>query len=366
MISIYGPINGLSYGLVTINLVNALSNLGEAIDLYPINPQNIECEPQYQDNIKKCLENAKSFNEYGPAIKIWHQWDFSIFPKNDCRIGFPIFELDQLTKLEQHNLNSLKFVFVCSKWAENVCINSNIFSQVEVIPLGVDLNIFNNTNIRKNNKTIFLNVGKWEKRKGHDILSQAFNAAFEEKDKVELWMMPSNPFLSPEKTAEWENLYKNSKLFSKIRFLPRQNSQNELQYIYNSANFGVFPSRAEGWNLPALESMACGTIPIITNYSAHTEFCNNENSLLIEGNEVEPAIDNQWFVPGNQVNNGNWFKFGDSQMEQLIENFRTAHRLNIEKSTKLDEMRNKCLETGKKFTWENSAKSIISAISTYA
>ena len=54
------------------------------------------------------------------------------------------------------------------------------------------------------------------------------------------------------------------------------------------ADCGLFPARAEGWNLELLEMMACGKQVIATNYSAHTEFCTKENSILIESDENIP------------------------------------------------------------------------------
>ena len=58
---------------------------------------------------------------------------------------------------------------------------------------------------------------------------------------------------------------------------------------------GVFPARAEGWNLELLEMMSCGKNVIATNYSSHTEFCNSENCMLVETTELEDAHDGKWF-----------------------------------------------------------------------
>merc|ERR1712167_234812 len=92
-------------------------------------------------------------------------------------------------------------------------------SRVDVAPLGVDPSIFKCADKEPNDKTIFLNVGKWEIRKGHDILCDAFNEAFKEDDNVELWMMNHNPFLDEAQEAEWHNLYLQSGLGSKIKIL---------------------------------------------------------------------------------------------------------------------------------------------------
>ena len=90
--------------------------------------------------------------------------------------------------------------------------------ETTVVPLGVDTNIFKpHTTAR--DTTVFFNCGKWEVRKGHDILVNCFNEAFCEEDDVELWMMCENPFLG-EQNSHWINLYKNSPLGHKIRIIP--------------------------------------------------------------------------------------------------------------------------------------------------
>ena len=93
--------------------------------------------------------------------------------------------------------------------------------------------------------------------------------------------MCDNPFIG-EGNQNWQNLYKNSKLGSKIRMIPRQKTHQDVMSIMRQADCGVFPSRAEGWNLELLEMMALGKDVIATNYSAHTEFCNENNCRLIE------------------------------------------------------------------------------------
>ena len=76
-------------------------------------------------------------------------------------------------------------------------------------------------------------------------------------------------------------MYKGSGLGNKIRMIPRQKTQNDVYNIMIQTDCGVFPARAEGWNLELLEMMACGKQVIATNYSAHTEFCNPDNCRLI-------------------------------------------------------------------------------------
>ena len=74
-------------------------------------------------------------------------------------------------------------------------------SVVHAVPLGVDTSMFSAATPPPSDKFIFFNCGKWEKRKGHDLLIFLFKEAFKNEPDVELWMMCDNTFLSPEQDA---------------------------------------------------------------------------------------------------------------------------------------------------------------------
>ena len=118
---------------------------------------------------------------------------------------------------------------------------------------------------------------------------------------------------------------------------------------------GVFPARAEGWNLELLEMMSCGKQVIATNYSAHTEFCNHNNCLLIDTDNVEPAQDGKWFF-----GQGNWAKIEQKQFHSLVEHMRMIH--DLKQSGKLN-INSSGIETAVKFSWENTAKEIVNVLS---
>jgi len=347
-INILSPINQLGYGIAGLNIVRGLSSLAD-LALWPIGQPDCPNEEKYTDPLRKSIQNAVMPDFSAPCIKIWHQHDMSQFVGRGEHIGFPIFELNKFNEIETHHLKSLDRIFVCSEWAKDI-VTKEIGIKTHVIPLGVDRAIFPDT-ATESSKTIFLNVGKWEIRKGHDVLVEAFSKAFESSDDVELWMMCDNPFYSKEENEEWESLYKNSKLGSKIRIIPRQQSQKEVYNIMAQCDCGVFPARAEGWNLELLEMMSCGKQVIATNYSAHSEFCNEKNCHLIEVDELEDAYDGKWFR-----GQGEWANLGEPQIEQLISHMQKVH------STK--SLNTEGIKTATRFSWENTAKEIINAIST--
>ena len=355
-INLISPLNQLGYGVVGLNIVRQLSESAN-LSFWPIGQAS--CPREYENQVKLSIENSKIPDFDAPCIRIWHQFDMSQFVGRGKRIGFPIFELDTFNDVEKHHLSNLDHLFVCSEWAKQV-VEQNIPSltgSISVIPLGVDQSIFK-PDISRRKETVFFNCGKWEIRKGHDVLVTAFNEAFSEDDDVELWMMCENPFYSPEENAYWEILYKQSKLGRKIRIIPRQETQKEVYNIMRQVDCGVFLSRAEGWNLELLELMACGKNVIATDYSGHTQFCNVNNSLLVDINEKEKAVDNKWFF-----GEGEWAKIGKKQIQQASYYMSAIHRAKTQDRLVQNEITQSVIETANKFSWENTAKEIIDALS---
>jgi len=219
------------------------------------------------------------------------------------------------------------------------------------VPLGVDTSVFKSGIPTRgpNRPTIFYNCGKWEVRKGHDILIEAFKKAFTPQDNVELWMMCDNPFNTPDENAYWLNKYKHDQ----VRIINRVESHKEVYNIMSQVDCGIFPARAEGWNLEALEILACGKHLIITDYSAHTEFCNKDNAMLIDIDQTEVAYDGKWFH-----GKGNWAKIGTNQIDQMVEHMRAVHQqMDVHPPINTNGVK-----TAEQFTWNNSANRMLEAI----
>jgi glycosyltransferase involved in cell wall biosynthesis len=116
---------------------------------------------------------------------------------------------------------------------------------------------------------------------------------------------------------------------------------------------GVFPARAEGWNLELLELMACGKHLIATDYSGHTEFA-KKGVHLIPIDRLEPAIDNIWFH-----GQGNWAYIGQDQKDLIVEYMKKIHTDKQSQNLKLN---NEAAIAAQEFTWAKSTDKLIKAI----
>lgn len=317
MINVHAPINKLGYGYVGYNFIKHMDCF-----VYPIGKVEVDSADGIQE--KFLLNKYSPFNN---TLKIYHQ--HSLFERvgNGTYTAFPIFELDRFTEQELYSLSTPDKIVVCSEWARRILTENNL-ENGHVVNLGIDPSIFNREGVEqgKNRPYVFFNAGKWETRKGHDVLIKAFLNAFSVKDNVELWMMPTNPFLSVEEDEEWRRKYTAHKLWSKIKLLPRVSTQADMAAIIKRVDCGVFPARAEGWGLEGLECLACGKELITTNYSGHTEYATVENSHLIEFRYLEPAIGQNNTEKGWFKGQGNWGSFDVEAMEQLVDHLKYCYR----------------------------------------
>ena len=359
-----------SYGIVTNNIIKALQKLNHNVALFPIG--NPAAQPEDVDNIKAALESAKLYDAAAPTIRLWHQFDLASTVGRGPRVAYPIFELDKFTPQEKHHLSNQDCIIVCSKWAKKVIEDNGITVPTYVAPLGTNDSIFNE-NVKplvpKGRKTIFLNINKIEKRKGHFELIRAFNDAFVPSDNVELWMCWHNPFLKTENIIKWEQLYLDSNMgkAGKIKILTplikaadppyqmRIESPRKLASIMASADCFVSPHFAEGWALSLGDSARMGLHIIASNYSAPTEYLNNDNARLITIRDTEPAHDGVWFHGA-----GNWAKFDDDAYDMLVNHMRDIHKL--KQSGQLNLNVNGINHIKNNFTWDNTARAIEAAL----
>ena len=346
-INLQAPINQLGYGVAGLNILKALQNEAE-VSLFPIGQPQVTNQED-ANAVRKGIEVATTFDPNAPCIKIWHQNQMAERIGSGKFIGFPIFELDVFNSQEKHHLSSCEHLFVCSEWAKNVCLNNLHFGEhrVHVVPLGVDAELFPPAPARQGDKTIFFNCGKWEIRKGHDILINAFQKVLGHGENAELWMMCSNPFNSQEENNKWHQLYNHPN----VKLIPRAETQAEVYNIMSQVDCGVFPSRGEGWNLELLEMMAAGKHVVATDYSAHTEFCTKENAGLVSISDVEPAFDGKWFF-----GQGNWAKIGAHEEMDL---YMKMMKYILDKKGTVNQAG---IETARRFSWQNTAREIIKCL----
>jgi glycosyltransferase involved in cell wall biosynthesis len=104
-----------------------------------------------------------------------------------------------------------------------------------------------------------LGLAAWDPRKNVSALIRAFAKLQEEIGGFQLVLSGSGP----KDSARWRAEANQLNLENDVA-LPGFVSPAELAHLYNAAVFFVFPSLYEGFGLPVLEAMACGT-PVVAS-----------------------------------------------------------------------------------------------------
>ena len=362
------PVSDLGYGAVGFNLLKAFDAIGAEPALFPIGAVSAAAFPDHLDLLNRCLKRAESFRHAGPSLRVWHQYPTGgQFPQHGLadsvgrgkRLGLCFAELDRLKSVEVHHLNSLHAVIQPSGWAAGVAEKSGVTVPQTVVPCAVDPEVFWPDELPGGDETIFLAAGKWEYRKGHDVLRQAFFRAFGPEDRVRLVMLCENPFLSPAQRDQWHSYYKHHPLGDKVEIIPQRfQTQRQVARLFRQCHCGVFPARAEGFNLEAAELLAMGRHVILTNYSGHTAYAEAAGAVMIPVGDVEPADDGQWFFsqdPAWEGKPGKWAVLGEAQVNAFASAMRHIHDERL--AGRLD-VNHAGVDFFRRWTWDAAARRI--------
>eukprot|EP01083_Nonionella_stella_P017973 50300_1 len=223
-------------------------------------------------------------------------------------IGRSMTEVDYIIPEDLDRMKSNDWVdelWVPSRFVKIVYVRHGIHpNKIRVIGEPINIDIYNekvkryrtlpSKNRKKNlikitKKTIrFLSVGKWEPRKGFDILLKAFLSEFKGTDDVQLYiqtyaydqsetMSRDYSLLEGKLNATIEQIiseddtldeaYVMQHMYPKIEIMTKQRTMKQLASLYATVNCLVQPSHGEGFGLPVLEAMAVGTPVIVTKWS---------------------------------------------------------------------------------------------------
>lgn len=125
---------------------------------------------------------------------------------------------------------------------------------------------------------------------------EAFKKAFSsDNNDIGLVIKINNP-----QTTELEKINDILKGYKNIYMIPKIMSKNEVNSLIKSCDVFVSLHRAEGFGLPLAEAMLLGTPTIATNWSANTEFMNQETSCLVDYSMVTLERDYVMYKKGNR------------------------------------------------------------------
>lgn len=249
----------------------------------------------------------------GPILHIREAQDFQPIPGR-TNIGFTMLECDRLPQHWVDKCNKMDQIWTPSTFNEQTFRSSGVNPQkLKVMPLSVDANRFRPdvppVKIERDaEQFVFLSNFEWVPRKGYDILLRAYVEEFSGQDSVLLLIKTydGNRFDPSGRVMRrtWDSMVESMNIQDPpaLQFITTGFSDHEIPSFYTAGNCYVIPTRGEGWNLPALEAMASGIPVIATNWSAHLDFLNAENSYLIKVDRLEPIP--KYGIPNDEIYDG--------------------------------------------------------------
>lgn len=256
-------------------------------------------------------------------------------------------------------------VLPASKYSADVMNNSGVNKdKIKIFPYGVDSTVFKKSSNKPyvpKDKFNFLYCAIPHARKGIDILFRTYFKAFTDKDNVRLILKTSKRYKqnknNPVFAVDIDKLLEKSQQeaggvgLPEVKIISDNLSLTDLVRLYNSANVYIVPSRSEGFGMTVLEAMACEVPIIATNYSAHTDFLNSDNALLIDTKEVlAPQSMQYWQYQKHAV-------IGQPDEDQIIDymKYMYQHMDDSRVGPALQMVRNK-------YTWDKSVAKLEKAM----
>jgi len=234
-------------------------------------------------------------------------------------------------------------VWVPTQWQFDCLVEQGYPKEkISIVPEGVDVDtfkpLFENP---KKDKFRFLHFGRWDYRKGTTEVLKAFGEVFSGRTDVEMIASVENPYpydglKSTEERVEFHKI--NTENIKFIKFTPRE---EYVKYLQEGDVF-VSCARSEGWNLPLIEAMACGTPSIYSNWGGQLQFADGKG-IPVKIDYLRPANIEHKDFPGEYCE-PDWNDLG-KQMLNVVDNYMAYKTLSMVES----------LEIHDEFNWDKVA-----------
>ncbi|MDA1275118.1 MAG: glycosyltransferase [Verrucomicrobia bacterium] len=267
-----------SLALINRELCLGLMGLGHDISVLPYEPDQFG--PEVDPRFEMLARSVRSVLLRPANAHIRHQWPFNPDPPKEGRwIVIQPWEYGRAPKdWIPVFRDKVDEIWVPSSWVRSCYIESGVPAEkVFVVPNGVNPKMFHPgappIRLSTKKKFKFLFVGGLIRRKGADILLNAYLERFSATDDVCLVIKSFG-----------SEIYRDDKVRARIREIQNTSGKPEillldqdmppadLPGLYTACDCLVHPYRGEGFGLPILEAMACGLSTIVTGGGASDDF----------------------------------------------------------------------------------------------
>jgi autotransporter strand-loop-strand O-heptosyltransferase len=326
-------------------------------------------EPGFNDTLKTLLVEQTLWNQEKMLqdFKIYSDWPnpgapnvnlilgetnhhYFYQPYNGYTIAYNVWESTLYPTDFFNRLKEFDELWVPSTWQMECAIKQGYPAEkISVVPEGVDDQFFPETVIHpltSNGRFTFAIFGRWDYRKATQEMIQAFLKEFDPSEPVDLILSVDNQFANDGLATTEERLEHFGLADDRIKIVhlpPREEYINLLK----SVNVFVSCSRSEGWNLPLIEAMACGTPSIYSNASGQLEFAEGKGlPVKILGEKPVNSITRNHF----NSDIGNYY---EPDFEDLARVMRDAY---VNYKSHKDQALQDSVDIRNRFNWRETAK----------
>ncbi len=200
--------------------------------------------------------------------------------QTSIKIWFSMFESTRIPESWAEEAKDADYIIVPSKFCQSAFKKGGFVAKV--INLGYDSSIFTFAPKDYDKETFtFLHYDAFNQRKGWDLVFKAFNDEFNKDEPVELILKTTKmrlPF------PILRSQYPNIKVIKEIL------KHSDLAKLLQDSDCFVLPSRGEGFGIPPLEALACGTPVIVSNATGHKEYFTKEYFFGVKAEKEVPAL----------------------------------------------------------------------------
>jgi glycosyltransferase involved in cell wall biosynthesis/predicted SAM-dependent methyltransferase/Tfp pilus assembly protein PilF len=225
-------------------------------------------------------------------------------PGFQAYVGLTMFETDRLPAGWVEACAAFDEIWVPSRFNLESFARAGVpAGRLQVVPVGIDASRYDPARVEPldlpgRRGFTFLSVFDWSRRKGWDVLLEAYGRAFRASDDVCLVLRTSDRRARPGAlasavSAAFERLGIPAGARPAVLLLEEPLPEDDMPRLYRAADAFVLPTRGEGWGLPLMEAMAAGLPVIATRWGAHLDFLTDDTGFLIDVEAVVPVDPDQ-------------------------------------------------------------------------
>lgn len=285
------------YGSVAQYIALGMLRSGALVDIIPFKMDRSGMREEFLSALDRSTPAPHSTT----LCFCWPREDLSRFQQTSNLFCYTMWESSRLPSDWYLTLNRMRAVFVPTRYVAQVFRDSGVQVPVEVVPQGVDPEVYHYEERPERIGITTLTVGTFVPRKNIEIGIEAWKKAFEDHPEARL-IIKSRFRVRPYQPDD-----------PRITFIDTEEPTHGIAHWYRQADV-LLALGNEGFGLPLVEGMATGLPVIALDAEGQADVCREAGDCLL------PVAPHQW-VPHNQA------PFGDCGMRAVPSPDHVAEKL---------------------------------------